>query len=285
MEYFEDYYVKAKGLLQSNPSEAYNLLLKCDKMDPNDIGVNNYLFYLEMITGNYDKAVKRLDLLFTSENDTYVRNLNIYLVLLNKIYELPDNYKAYVANLKISDVQIDNPYELKRLENENRVRNLIMINRNYNALKVLDTTIRVKNYISLSDNIIKILLNKVVLEENINNQILVSNIKRKNYQKAIEVLEKMKAKDGLRRSRVYCLRLLYILNSGVVPPIIKQDKEYVDFTDFIDNNDFRKALAYRKDSLMEQDKMVLQNRPMYLLLKDVVELLDREDGITLNRGL
>ncbi len=285
MEYIEDYYSKARRLLQKSPLEAYNLLLKCDQMEPNDKGVNNYLFYLEMIFGDYAKAINRLDLLFTSENDTYVRNLNIYLVLLNKVYELPDNYKAYVANLKINDVKLYNPYELKRLENENRVRNLIMINRNYNALKFLNATIKVKNYISLSDNIIKVLLNKIVLDENINNKILVNSIIGKNYQKAIDVLEKMKAKDGLRRSRVYCLKLLYILNSGVVPPIIKQDKEYIDFTDIIDNNDFRKALAYRKDSLMEQDKMVLQNRPMYLLLRDVVELLDKQEGITLSRGL
>ncbi len=283
MEYFDDYYGKAKELLKTSRLEAYQLLLKCEKVDPNDLGVNNYLFYLEMMFGDYDKAIKRLDILFGSGNDNYLRNLNIYLVLLNKIGDLPEKYQEYVANLTLDDIRISNPYLVKRIENENRVRNLIMINKCYNSLKVLNETIRAKQYVSLSDNIIKSLLNKAIIKSDIDNKLLVNFIKKKDYKQAIAILEKAKKKEGLNRSREYCLKLLYVLDIGAVPNVKDPNVTYIDFTDYIDNNDFRKAFIVKSNSLVEQGRANLQDRPMYLLLKDIVELLDKQEKNVLKR--
>ena len=286
MEYFEDYYVKAKGLLQSNPSEAYNLLLKCDKMEPNDKGVNNYLFYLEMIFGNYDKAVNRLDLLFSSENDTYVRNLNLYLYILNKIYELPEDYQKYASNLKIEDVRLDNPYRIEKINNQNIIRNLIMSNGSPRALSLLNESIKKEHSCSLCNNILRILLTRLITKHNTEKKIMIALINKKEYSKVIELIENKKAKRDTSNVYDYYLKLLHILASGKVPPVKSESSNIIKSTmqrAFIDD-DFRTLLKEEKSHL--RDTLHFYSTSiMYLLLKDVVELLDREEGKTLNRGL
>ena len=284
MEYFEDYYVKAKGLLQSNPSEAYNLLLKCDKMEPNDIGVNNYLFYLEMIFGHYAKAVSRLGLLFRSENDTYVRNLNLYLYLLNKIYDLPEDYQKYASNLRIEDVRLDNPYQTEKINEQNRIRNLIMVNGNPQALYFLNENIKKEQRCSLSNNILRKLLTKLITKHNTEKQIMITLINKKNYSKVIELIEKKKTKGDITKVYNYYLKLLYILVSGEVPSV-KSESNVIDkntMQEAFKDDDFRTLFEGQK-KLLEKGIHFYHTSIMYLLLRDVVELLDRQEGKVLKR--
>ena len=286
MEYFEDYYVKAKGLLQTSPLEAYRLLLKCDMMEPNDIGVNNYLFYLEMIFGHYDKAVNRLDLLFSSENDTYVRNLNLYLYILNKIYELPEDYQKYASKIKIEDIRLDNPYQTEKINDQNRIRNLIMVGSDGKALELLDEVIEKNKECSLSNNILRTLLRKLLYKHSIEKKLMISLINKKEYQKVIDLLEKKIAKNDNTNVFNYYLKLLHILVSGEVPPVKceNNDLSINDIQRAFINNDFRLVL-YCQENRLKVTNHSPKTSIMYLLLRDIVELLDREDVMTLNRGL
>ena len=282
MPYFEDYYSKAKSLLQTSELEAYLLLLKCDKMCPNDLGVNNYLFYLEIMFGDYEKAVSRLDLLFSSNNDNYVRNLNLYLYLINKLYDLPEDYQQYASHLKIADVSLPNPYQTIKIDDQNRIRNLIMINSNANALTILKETIKKDQKCSLCNSILSNLLTRLLNQNLAEKQIIIAYINKKEYGKAIELLEKKKKRNDYTNVFNYYLKLLNILVSGEVPPVKKENSSISTMQNAFNNNDFRSLLKCQK-KILKYTPHTCNNSIMYLLLRDVVALIDEQEKRTVKR--
>lgn len=79
---------------------AMNCFTKCLDYDKHHEGANFRLFAICVDNGSIERAVKHLESIYTNES-VDKRRYNIYLVLLNRFYELPGHLKNVVENCSL----------------------------------------------------------------------------------------------------------------------------------------------------------------------------------------
>ena len=157
-----------------------------------------------------------------------------------------------------------------------------MINSTANALTILKETIKKDQKCSLCNSILKNLLTRLLNKNIVEKQIIIAYIKEKEYGKVIELLEKRKKRNDYTNVFNYYLKLLYILVSGEVPPVKKENSSISTMQNAFNNNDFRSLLKGQKE-ILEYTPHSYYNSIMYLLLSDVVALLDEQEKRTIKR--
>lgn len=92
---------------QERLKDARNILELCNKIEPESIKVNFYLFYLAVMSKDFSSIPNYLDILKNSPDKNEQRDLAFYLYMLSFSMNLPDYYKEIVFKTAPKDFKIE----------------------------------------------------------------------------------------------------------------------------------------------------------------------------------
>ena len=202
--------------LKVDKSFAYKCFTKCLEIDPSHEGANFNVFFDNVLKGKFQEALKYLSPLMKTNDKNYWADINCYLLLLNLVIDLPDEYKKLIKELTAEDVLVEkNDRRYKNIIVENMIRTFIFEGNFNGAIKILN---------DYSANMISadVLMRSLLLDDQ---NILVKNLsslcEQHEYEKVLEFLNTRNEKAPLpvfesiikNLARVY----LNIQKSGIIP--------------------------------------------------------------------
>jgi len=237
----------------------------CYKIDSKHGGVLFQLFLKNINERKYNEAFSYLEQLMRgSSNESYQKDSNVYLYLLDKIIDLPENYQNYINSLELSDLEI--PEDDKRYgdkDYQNGIRRMIFQNDNFIAFT------RMKGIrCNIQNIIIKSLLAEILEREKIKAIKIKKLIKEEKYEEIIEFLSNQ-LRLGFRDEWI-----IKIAQSIIE---IRERKEPIESnysTDrlgiAIKENNFSKALSLCI-SYNNYTNRTIEEDPLYLILCAIIK--------------
>lgn len=261
----EPLYKYGVSMLPKDKKIAYKYLKKCYEIEPHYSDLESKLILLGIHEKDYSQVLEYLKLDDVKDKFTYT-NHRFYLYLLSKLIELPDKYKEIVNNLKLSDIQFL-PNEFNQNESKTmyrqKIRTLVFHNELFKSYNI-----RIEGALTNSDKIIICLLNDIVQKRNQYIDIILQNIRDKNYIKAIEILESI---GTLSYNEKTILLLLNKLNIIIAKKIVPQkcDFKSTSVHEAIADENYSWAL-YLFEKYYDANKSC-ENDIIYLLLVNINE--------------
>ena len=219
-----DLYTLAKELLENDQKdEAIEIFKKCIQSNPDNFDAYLELMLIYIKDENFNEVFVYFEYLYSMDNDSIRRNCKFYLYLLNEITELPVKYRNLVINSNYSDFMVlDNASTISL---NNKIR-LSCYNRKFGLASMqLNRRLNELDEISVNDQVIYELLDRIINPNIINRNDIVKMIRERKYEDIIEGLRKKSNICGLDRSETYILvlaeDLLNILVTGKIPSIGK----------------------------------------------------------------
>ena len=121
--------------------KSKEVLERCLHFEPTNGSAASRVFANSLWDGDFDKAFLCMDVLMKSEKESYLRDSNLWLYLLQFVAEVPERYKDKVKNITFDDISVldDDPrYFDKELANEVRT---YILRRDFNsAIRLLNTS-------------------------------------------------------------------------------------------------------------------------------------------------
>lgn len=252
--------------------------LKCFELNPNHSGACFQLFLRNIQSKNYDKAFLYFEHFYVSENKYYNNDNNFYLYLLSMITEIPEKHREYAKCLKLEDIRID--FNDKRFEapySQNKVR-ISSLNQKFSlAYKQLHKLIEQKGRLSVQDIVVKTLLSQAIEVQNNLKKNIVNLVIEKKYDEIISCLEDVQKRHHLNVADECILFLAKEISSFKEKRIIpeKEISSTNKLFEAIYGRNFELALSFSREYI-EKKNIASNDNAMFLLLKDITELIKAE---------
>lgn len=267
----ESLYKYGISMIYKDKAVAHKYLRKCYEINSNYSELDSKLILIAIYEKDYFQVLEYLKLNNLKEKFMYT-NHKFYLYLLSKLIELPDEYKKIVDKLKLSDIQFI-PNEGDKNESKTKCRQEIRTLAFYNELSKA-SKIKIEGTLTDCDRIIDSLL-KDILKIRVQkyNEIL-KNVKDKNYNSALEILEQMGSLCYYEQT------IQSLLNTLETIIIQKQIPDKLDFKstnvyEAISDQNYEWALYLSNKSHSRNIKYLKENDIMYLLLVDINDEIKR----------
>ena len=243
--------------------------------DPNNVKVAFDLFFNRIYNDNYEEAFKYFEVLSQTKNTYFKSDCNLYLYLLSFITEIPEKYQNDVKNLKIDDVKIR--------ANDRRYSDVAALNKIIvtafgqkfpYALKLLNNYRNSNSTSSNQSTLLKILLKKVVINEQKIDKVLLEAARNQEYEKIIDILENKEKVRDLGWINSYILKLakemIKIIDTQIVPEIqdIKQDNIFEAIT----AHNYELALSLNIKYYQEMN-MNIKNSTLAIILTNICKMI------------
>lgn len=253
--------------LTKEPKIAYKYLKKCYQMDPSYGNLRYNLIWLGINEKDYIQVLECLKLDNDKDKFTYT-NHGFYLYLLSKLIDLPDKYKEIVNKLTLKDIQFlpnESNHDISKTKCRQKIRTLAFHNELPQAYKV-----RIEGTLTYCDRIIICLLKDIMQRRSQKYNVILQDIKDKNYTDAIEILKQM---GNLCHHDKMILSLLYTLETIITEKIVpdKLDFKSDNVYEAIADENYEWAL-HLSDRFHEQNKLYQKdNDIIHLLLVNINE--------------
>ena len=247
--------------------KARKVYLKCYEIDPTYSKVYFQLFMKSIFDSSKKQMIEYFDKMYHSDikNKSYKADYNLYLLLLNNIVRVKEEYKEIIQNMKLEDVLL--PIDDTRfddIERQNYIRKLIFDKKIDIALHELEKE-RKNPFIM----VVMLLCGKGMFQ--IIKEEVFSYIQNHEYEKLVSLLMKEESSRSLNTTNSYLLSLAKVLleirRTGEIPEKRKINTQRL-FT-AIDANDYEQAL--RLVSNHNQEKHSISDNSFLIILTEINE--------------
>lgn len=261
----EPLYKYGVSMLSKDKKIAYKYLKKCYEIEPGHGKLVNRLIMLCINEKDYTQALQFLNV-FGEANPSTRTNHNFYLYLLSKLIELPNEYKEIVNKLKFGDIKfIPNEFnqDISKTGCRQKIRDLVFHNEFSQASKV-----KIKGNLTNSDRLIDYLLKDILKIRGQKYNVILQDVKDKNYTDAVEILEQM---GNLCYYDQTILSLLHTLETIMVNKIVpdRLDFKSCNIYEAIADENYEWALHLSSESHAKNECYQKENDIIYLLLVDI----------------
>jgi len=198
----------------------------------------------------------------------------LYLYLFNLLTKCPEEYVERVKDMDYDSYLFPADIRVPFKEEQNNIRQSITKNKVKNALRIQNNIIASKPRYSVSDEVLKELIIRLInLESRFKSQIL-EFAKNKDYHRIISFLYTKSRKRYLTNVetfiRLICESIINISENRVVPPTMvdNTDEIYIAIT----GNNFELALTLEKMRLKHYEQNPNES-VVYILLTQINELI------------
>jgi len=263
-----------KLLLLRDFKYAYQCFLKCFELDNLNRDYCLQVMLCELRLGKIAQAFEHFPHLeqISEEKDIYDNNL--YLYLFNLLTKCPEEYVERVKDMDYDSYLFPADIRVPFKEEQNNIRQSITKNKVKNALRIQNNIIASKPRYSVSDEVLKELIIRLInLESRFKSQIL-EFAKNKDYHRIISFLYTKSRKRYLTNVetfiRLICESIINISENRVVPPTMvdNTDEIYIAIT----GNNFELALTLEKMRLKHYEQNPNES-VVYILLTQINELI------------
>ena len=289
-EIINDGYIKRQGkgiYVIGNKETLISYAKSIEKRDPNfskeiidycthDKNQNLTPFYEKfdkaIQENNEIEAINYFKIIYKSLSKEKKSDGNYYLLLLSYLYDLPDEYKTKLKELKLEDVQLKEDNESAIVENQSRKN---MFYKSYYDSKVgFEKRVSIDGKLSLEDKIEKDLIHAIVEKYRKHKKVIIDLIEEGKYKKLLQFLGKEEAKNFLNLKEEYLMKTVIdyiaIEEARMVPKV--KVKSFSTF-EAIKNKDYRMALQFMED--YRERKNINYQDTLYLMLVKINALYDR----------
>lgn len=267
-----------KLLSDKKYKKATKCFQKCYELNPNHLSTCFQLFLTEIQNEKYENAFKYLKIFFVSNNETFIRDINFFLLLLNSITTIPSEYRKYVQNLEFKDIKIENSNsdEIDDIEENNKIRLSVINAKLKSAFPRLNQMLSKKENVSYQDILIKQLLYIAIRKEIQIKAKIMDFIKQKDFKQLKEYLKNLSSRKILTKYELTIQKLvndmLNIMSTGKIPEKKTLDTKSVFVA--IDNKNYELALELYEANI-SNPTFDGKNNVIYLLLKEISCIISR----------
>lgn len=267
----ESLYKYGISMIYKDKVVAHKYLRKCYEINSNYSELDSKLILLAIYEKDYFQALEYLKLNDLKDKFTYT-NHRFYLYLLSKLIELPSKYKEIVDKLKLSDIQFI-PNKVNQNESKTKCRQKIRTLAFYNELSKA-SKIKMEGTLTNCDRIINCLLKDILQIRIQKYNMILQDVKDKNYNNALQILEQMGSLCYYEQT------IQSLLNTLETIIIQKQIPDKLDFKstnvyEAISDQNYEWALYLSNKSHSDNIKYLKENDIIYLLLVDINDEIKR----------
>ena len=214
---FDKLYSYANYLIRNKEYEKAKIIfLECLKIKPGNGSILFRLFVTEVKTQNFEKAFSYFEILFSQGKELYKNDYNLYLFLLNSVYDIPQKFSGYLKDLEFADLMIKTSD--KRFKYRNELNDIIglIYNRSFYLAHTLLCKMKKEGKIPV---VYGVLLNKLlstIIEKNkLSRKNLSDLAEKRNYSQVVELLKNKPFKELLPYERctlMLCRDIISLLN-------------------------------------------------------------------------
>lgn len=265
-------FLYGKQFERDDNDKYFEVLTKCVELDPNyGYGFFNLFLYAlrkKDYNSSFNYLVKLMEL-----GDTYKNDYNLYLLLLSRIIELPQEYQEKVSKLSVFDISVSNgDKRFKNCNIENAIRKAFFDEDYENASRMLNQF----NTGGAPKVVYFQFLKKFIVKEK-NEPRTFSCLEAAKNHDYLSMKQYIESLGSLQNKNRYLLKLINsyfaIRDTGLIPEVTLYDSSslYV----MLDSNDYEAAFDY------VQNNSNKEKEPFYYLLGDILELIRvrKEDNI------
>lgn len=272
LDNIQEFFNYGLGLKDTNPEQYLKVMLKCLELDPNFGSALFQMFVYGLRKKDYESSFNYLTKLINLNNVSYQNDYNLYLLLLSRIIELPEEYKEKAANLSLIDILV--PKTDKRFNDrytENQIREAFF-NSDYQKAAILSNKRNNDGFTKIVYfQMLKFFLKKLNKSKQANKQKPISYLEAIRNHQYLEIQEHLNTLDDSSYKNSVLKQLvnsyLEISSTCTIPEI----KPYTGkgLKDMLNANDFPRAFA------LVQTNPNNEKTPMYHILKDINDLINQ----------
>lgn len=268
-------YNYSKKLSNSGFCEKATLgFLKCYEINPNHSYTCFQLFIRSLIVGDYEKVFEYFDKFYGTNDELLKSDNQFFLYMLSLITDVPDRYRSDLKEIQFKLIKTDD----ERIEDThilNTIRYYSMNSKYTKALQLLNIKEKKQGYLSMTDLTTKILLERIKKLSKEKEKIVLSMLKKEDYDGIISLFENDTKKDlqGFHNKLLYLSRVAKQIKETSELPNVNSTMTS-SFDEAIQNNNFPLALKicheYDKKFNLSDNKNWI-----YLLLEKIVALVNK----------
>lgn len=235
------FYYGKKAIQEKEYGKANAIFTACHKINPKHERTLFQLFLNSINNEEYEESLKYLDQLMRISTECYQKDYNVYLVLLDHLIFLPNNYHNYISGLNYEDLEVS-PTD-KRIEDkeyQNKIRRAIFDNQNALALELL--LVKNEDSSKIHNIAIRVLLYKIMKKQKIILEKAIDLIRNDKYEELVILLSVENKSENLN----FILQSILAIAKDILK--IKETKEVFPINNIYTNNIIR-AIEYHNYAL------------------------------------
>lgn len=268
--------------------EAIKYFLECYKLKPTHGGTCYQLFFKNIHKKQYEEALQYCIALYHSETVTPrdIKDNNFFLFLLSMLMELPQEYKEYLKTLKFNDMSVDEEdYRFLNPKDQNQIRKLAFEGRFGAAYYLLKNNAdEEERELNVVEVMIKLLLSRVISEQEVMNEEILKFINQKQYY---ELILYLRTKEQIRPLSLQYYHILVLVYNLLEIKVKRKIPEKVIFQtysifDAIASKDYEYALylskSYNEKAIIANTVSLALNK-LLIEINQVIEEIQKEQNI------
>ena len=281
IKYTSDLFDFAKEMLNERKYIISDIAInKCYLFEPDNYEIVEFMFKTAIIksvnTGDYSDSIKYLYEMREIADEYEIKEVNLYIYLLDYITKLPDDLMLFAKYMHLYDVTLNRNYSrYSDFDNRHEVIKNIYLHKFALSLK-LSKQISDKNNDTLINGLIVEKLTKKAADMQINQAKLVCNLG--NEDKIEEIImfyeeEASRRRISLHEQQIVMLatKLNEIRRTGIIPEKVESSDK--NFNDMIINNDFLSAFG-RVSKPTNYGNITSSATINYILLSKIINEID-----------
>lgn len=209
---------------------ADKALDRCLEVSPNDGTIAARVFSASIGCKNFDRAIKCMGTLINTDNKFYKNDINLWLLLLGYVTELPEEYRDKNRRVTFDNIfvyQLDDRYS--DIELANKIREMVLNREFSEAAKLVRETKEFEDK-KLYARVTFRLLNYAHLAYGNRRKLYSELVSDENYAKLVDVITEDSKRWGLTREEKYILAIAKQMVSLEESQTLPQAKGVSEFT-------------------------------------------------------
>lgn len=246
----------------------------------NELAAKKVIFMnilLSIKNKQYNEVFNLIDKLDSYDNNSFNADTNLYLFLMSMLTEIPEKNKEFVKYIKFEDAKLYNDdLRFSNIKIQNDIRKTIFTQKFTLAITMIRKELE-NDQNNLYLNILKELIEQVLIVMNKDRETILDLIKQKNYKELISFLTKKSERQNLGTSDRIALELSSIydkISEEKIIPVPTVIRKATCIEQAIAFNDFSQALTLAEEYI-KKNKMDSRTNPMYLILKDIINIINK----------
>lgn len=232
---------------------------------------NIQLYLKSIIDKNYIDSIKYLEQIRRIDIN-HIKDINLYLYLLNFITTLPKEYQEYVKSLNYNDILLNentcNDIDIKTI---NKIRKFTMQQKFVIALNNINDLTNTNN---INITILKVLLSEAIIIQNKAKIDIMNLLKKNKYIEISTYLHQNASRYNLSSSDRATEQLIDVLTSIIDTNLLpqKQVSTTTNLFEAINGQDYELALKL-SEKYIKKNKIAEDENIIYMLLVKINELI------------
>ena len=201
-----------KLLLMNSIRKANICFQKCHELDPTDIDSCLQIFYSYICVEDYNYAIEIISYIESINCKEYQSDIDLYLYILNRLTNLPEEYKKRLNNTQKHLVLLSKDSSYQNETRENEIRIAIMKGKYKYALNLLNNILATESKYIVRHTLLKKMILQVIASEEKFKSKLTHFAKTKRYILIISFLENKMQKRRLN----YSERCIYLITKEIL---------------------------------------------------------------------